>query len=91
MATKVKSGGDTKVFSSCAVNTRGSENSRGKRVLAGVKTLPMTTDQQSDQSPEGEAARSGANEATRWQENVADDKRERAGGKSTRLIVGGNP
>jgi hypothetical protein len=85
------SGGNAKVFPSCVAKTRGSENSRGKRVLAGVKTLPMTTDQQLDQSPEGDATGSGANEATRWQENVANDKRARADDESTRLIVGETP
>jgi hypothetical protein len=60
-------------------------------VSADVKTLSITTDRWSEQSPVGEASQSGAREETQSQESGGNDKRVAAGGSQYGWSPGETP
>jgi len=58
---------------------------------AGLTPLSIATDRCSDQRPEGEASGSGTGEATRREENLANDRRARLADEVSRLGSGETP
>jgi len=63
----------------------------GNEWLAGLNRLSAATDRCLDQSPVGDARRSGTGGATRQEEILANDKRERLVDEASRLGSGENP
>jgi hypothetical protein len=70
---------------------RGSESGRGDRVSVRGNTFIGATDSGLEQSPEGGAGRAGTSGVTRWEAELANDKRERPGDESGLAEPEGKP
>jgi hypothetical protein len=89
---KAMSGGSVMTLLRCANrDPRELKMQEGNEWSAGLNRLTVTTNRNSDQSPEGGVGESGTSGATYWEEKLTNDKRARQVDEAGRLSGGKNP